>query len=118
MYAIVEIAGKQFKVEQDARLYVPRQDAEVDSAVRFDRVLLVSGDGNISVGAPTVEGASVSATILQHLKGDKVLVFKKKRRKRYRVKRGHRQQYTQIRIDALNVGDEVTEEVAEPEAAE
>lgn len=102
MYAIVDISGKQFKVQQDAKLYVPRQQAEVGDTLTFDRVLLVSGD-EIQVGAPTVGGASVSATVLGHVKGDKIIVFKKKRRKGYRVKNGHRQPYTQISIDALNL---------------
>ncbi|MEM6286907.1 MAG: 50S ribosomal protein L21, partial [Bacteroidota bacterium] len=91
MYAIVEIGGKQFKVAKDDRLYVPRLQAEVGDAVTFDRVLLVSGDDGVSVGTPTVEGASVTATVLDHVKGDKIIVFKKKRRKGYRVKNGHRQ---------------------------
>ena len=101
MYAIVDISGKQFKVQQDAKLYVPRQQAEVGDTLTFDRVLLVSGD-EVQVGTPTVSGASVSATVLDHVKGDKIVVFKKKRRKGYRVKNGHRQPYTQISIDALN----------------
>lgn len=104
MYAIVEIAGKQFKVEENAKVYVPRLKADVDSTVTIDRVLLMSGDGNIRIGAPTVADTSLTATVLRHVKGDKVLIFKKKRRKRYRVKRGHRQQYTQIRIDAFPTG--------------
>ncbi len=102
MYAIVDISGKQFKVQPDTKLYVPRQQAEVGDTLTFDRVLLVSGD-DIQVGAPTVGGASVTAKVLGHVKGDKVIVFKKKRRKGYRVKNGHRQPYTQISIDALNV---------------
>ncbi|MEM8600579.1 MAG: 50S ribosomal protein L21 [Bacteroidota bacterium] len=102
MYAIVEIAGKQFKVEEDATLYVPRLNAEIGDEVTFDRVLLTSGDG-VAVGTPTVEGASVTAEVLDHVKGDKIIVFKKKRRKGYRVKNGHRQPYTQIAIKALSV---------------
>lgn len=102
MYAIVEIAGKQFKVEQDAKLYVPRLNAKIGDEVTFDRVLLTSGDG-VAVGTPTVEGASVTAEVLDHVKGDKIIVFKKKRRKGYRVKNGHRQPYTQIAIKALSV---------------
>jgi large subunit ribosomal protein L21 len=102
MYAIVEIAGKQFKVEQDAKMYVPRLQAEVGDEITFDRVLLVSGD-SVSVGTPTVEGASVTAEVLDHVKGDKIIVFKKKRRKGYRVKNGHRQPYTRISIKTLSV---------------
>lgn len=103
MYAIVEIGGKQFKVAKDDRLYVPRLQAEVGDSVTFDRVLLVSGDGGVQVGAPTVEGASVAAEVVDHVKGDKVIVFKKKRRKGYRVKNGHRQPYTQIKVGDLSV---------------
>jgi large subunit ribosomal protein L21 len=103
MYAIVEIAGKQFKVQENSKLYVPKLKADVDGTVTLDRVLLVSGDGDIHIGAPTVTDANITAKVLRHVKGDKVLVFKKKRRKRYRVKRGHRQQYTQIRIDTLSL---------------
>ena len=103
MYAIVEISGKQFKVQQDDTLYVPRQKGEVGDEITFDRVLLTSGDGGVSVGAPTVSGASVTATVLAHVKGDKIIVFKKKRRKGYKVKNGHRQPYTQIQIGGLSV---------------
>ncbi|OZC03140.1 50S ribosomal protein L21 [Rubricoccus marinus] len=102
MYAIVEIAGKQFRVEEDAKLYVPRLKGDVDSEVTFDRVLLTSGDAGVTVGAPTVDGASVTAKILAHVKGDKIIVFKKKRRKGYKVKNGHRQPYTQIQIGSLS----------------
>jgi len=101
MYAIVEIAGQQFKVEKDKKVYVHRlpQDEGVD--VEFERVLLVDNEGVISVGAPVVEGAKVTATVLKHLKGDKVIVFKKKRRKGYRKKNGHRQYFTQIQINEV-----------------
>ncbi len=104
MYAIAEIAGKQFKLQENQKVYIPLMKAEVDDTVTFDRVLLVSGDDAIQVGMPTVEGASVTARVLGHVKGDKVLVFKKKRRKRYKVKNGHRQRYTQIQVSALNIG--------------
>ncbi|WP_412067134.1 50S ribosomal protein L21 [Rubrivirga sp. IMCC43871] len=103
MYAIVEIAGKQFKVSEGLRLYVPRLKGEVGDSLTFDRVLLVSGDDGVSIGAPTVDGASVPAEVLAHVKGDKIIVFKKKRRKGYKVKNGHRQPYTQIKIGALSV---------------
>jgi len=102
MFAIVEIGGKQYKVRKDDRVFVPRQSAEPESKVTFDRVLLVSNDSSVRVGTPVVDGASVEATVLAHVKADKVLVFRKKRRKRFRVKRGHRQPYTQIRIVAVN----------------
>ena len=103
MYAIVEIAGKQFKAAEGDRLYVPRQKAEVGDTLTFDRVLLVSGADGVQVGAPTVGGATVTAEVLDHVKGDKVIVFKKKRRKGYKVKNGHRQPYTQIKIGGLSV---------------
>ena len=103
MYAIVEIGGKQFKVQKDAKVYVPRMKAEVGDSVTLDSVLLVSGDDGVTVGAPTVSGASVTAEVLDHVLADKVIVFKKKRRKGYRVKNGHRQPYTQISITDLSV---------------
>ncbi len=98
MYAIVEIGGKQFKAASNTKLYVPRMQAEVGATVTLDRVLLLSGDDGVSIGAPTVAGASIAAEVLAHVKGDKVIVFKKKRRQGYRVKNGHRQPYTQIKI--------------------
>ncbi|MEM0961167.1 MAG: 50S ribosomal protein L21 [Bacteroidota bacterium] len=103
MYAIVEIGGKQFKAAEGDRLYVPRLKADVGDEITFDRVLLVSGDDGVTVGTPTVGGASVSAEVLDHVKGDKIIVFKKKRRKGYRVKNGHRQPYTQIKIGSLSL---------------
>lgn len=98
MYAIVEIAGKQYKVTENDYLYVARQDAEENEKLSFENVLLVAGGKDIKVGTPLVEGARVEATVIEHVKADKVLVFKKKRRKRYRVTRGHRQPYTRIKI--------------------
>ena len=98
MYAIVDIAGKQFKVQKDQKLYVHRLQEEEGKDVSFDRVLLVDNDGKVKVGTPNVKGASVEAKVLQHLKGDKVIVFKKKRRKGYKVRNGHRQYLTQIQI--------------------
>lgn len=108
MYAIVEIAGKQFRVSERDVLYVPRLQADANQSVKLDRVLLVSNDEDVTVGAPLVSGAEVSATVLSHVKGDKVLVFKKRKRKRFKVKRGHRQQYTQIQIDAVSIGGSKT----------
>ena len=93
MFAIVDIAGKQFKVEKDKFVYAPLMDQEVGSAVDFDKVLLVDNEGKIKVGTPTIKGAKVSGKVLEHVKGDKVIVFKKKRRKGYKVKNGHRQQF-------------------------
>ncbi len=105
MYAVVDVKDKQFKVQEGDTLYVPyHSDADADQELTLDRVLLVSdGEGDVTLGTPTVEDASVTARVQEHVKGDKVIVFKKKRRKRYRVKRGHRQQYTQIEIESLNV---------------
>ncbi len=101
MYAIVDIAGQQFKVQKDQRVYVHRLEGEEGSKVEFGTVLLIDNEGKINVGAPAITGASVKATILKHLKGDKVIVFKKKRRKGYKVKRGHRQFLTQVQIDSI-----------------
>ncbi|MEM1092997.1 MAG: 50S ribosomal protein L21 [Bacteroidota bacterium] len=103
MYAIVEIAGKQYKVQENAKLYVPLLKANEEDTITLDNVLLIGGNGDTHVGAPVVEGASVGATVLGHVKADKIIVFKKKRRKGYKVKNGHRQQYTQIRIDSISV---------------
>ncbi len=101
MYAIVEIAGQQFKVQKDQRVYVHRLEAEEGAKVDFDRVLLTEENGAVKVGAPVIEGVKVKATVLKHLKGDKVIVFKKKRRKGYRVKNGHRQYLTEIKIESI-----------------
>jgi large subunit ribosomal protein L21 len=101
MYAIVEIGGQQLKVEEKAKVYVNLMDAEEGSTVDFDRVLLVDNEGDIKIGKPVVDGAKVSAKVLAHVKGDKVLVFKKKRRKGYQKMNGHRQQYTQIEIETI-----------------
>ncbi len=101
MYAIVEIAGQQFKIEKDQKIYVHRLNAEEGSKVDFDRVLLIDNDGKVNVGKPTVKDAKVSATVLNHLKGDKVLVFKKKRRKGYQKLNGHRQYLTRIEINTI-----------------
>lgn len=101
MYAIVDIAGQQFKVEKDQKLYVHRLEAEAGKKVNFDRVLLIDDNGKVNVGAPAIDGAQVSATVLEHLKGDKVIVFKKKRRKGYQKKNGHRQYLTEIQINDI-----------------
>lgn len=103
MYVIVEIAGKQFKAEKGRKLYVNRLQGDEGSSVSFDKVLLTDNDGQVKVGAPVVEGASVNAKILRHLKDDKVIVFKKKRRKGYKVKNGHRQFLTQILVEDITV---------------
>lgn len=101
MYAIVEIAGQQFKVSKDQKVYVHRLANEEGANVSFDRVLLIDNNGAITVGAPAINGASVEAKVLKHVKGDKVIVFKKKRRKGYKVKNGHRQLFTQIVIENI-----------------
>jgi len=98
MYAIVEIAGQQFKIEKDQRLFVHQLEAKEGSKVNFENVLLLENGGKISVGAPVVAGAKVTAKVERHLKGDKVIVFKKKRRKGYKVKNGHRQCFSEISI--------------------
>jgi large subunit ribosomal protein L21 len=101
MYAIVEIAGQQFKVAKDQKVYVHRLQGEAGSKVTFDNVFLLDDNGTVAIGAPAIEGASVSAQILNHLKGDKVIVFKKKRRKGYIKKNGHRQALTEIQIESI-----------------
>ena len=101
MYAIVEIAGQQFKVEKDQRCYVHQLEGKPGSNVTFENVLLLDDNGKVSVGAPAVKGVQVTAKIEQHLKGDKVIIFKKKRRKGYKVKNGHRQRLTEILIKEI-----------------
>ena len=102
MYAIVDIAGQQFKVEKDQKLFVHRLEVEEGKKVSFDKVLLIDTGNKVSVGDPVVKGASVDAKVISHMKGDKVLVFKKKRRKGYQKLNGHRQYLTQIQIEAIS----------------
>ena len=102
MYAIVEIAGQQFKVEKDQQIFVHRLEAKEGSKVDFDKVLLMDNAGKVNVGAPVITGAKVTAKVLEHLKGDKVIVFKKKRRKGYKVKNGHRQYLTKLEIQKID----------------
>ena len=104
MYAIVDIAGQQFKVEKDQKLYVHRLEAKEGSKVTFDKVLLVDDSGKVKVGAPTVANTVVSAKVVSHLKGDKVLVFKKKRRKGFKKLNGHRQYLTELVIEGIGAG--------------
>ena len=104
MYAIVEISGKQFKVEKKQKLFVNRIDAEEGKKVSFDNVLMFSDGNKLSIGSPVVSGVKVDAKVLKHLKSDKVIVFKKKRRKGYKVKNGHRQLITQIEINDIIPG--------------
>lgn len=101
MYAIVEIAGQQFKVEEGKKIFVHRLKAENGNKVEFDQVLLIEDNGKVTVGEPVIKDAVVEAKVLEHLKGDKVIVFKKKRRKGYRVKNGHRQYFTQVEIVSI-----------------
>ena len=101
MYAIVELAGIQLKVQEKQTLRVPLMETEPGKPVQFEKVLLVSDDQNIKIGQPVVAGAIIEATVLSHGKADKILVFKKKRRKNYKVMRGHRQRYTEIRIEKI-----------------
>jgi len=102
MYAVVEVAGQQVKVQEGDRIRVSRLKAEAGESLTLDRVLLVSKDGETSVGRPQVDGASVEASVLGHGKHDKITVFKMKRRKGYRRKNGHRQPYTELRIDGIS----------------
>ena len=102
MYAIVEIAGQQFKVEKDQKLFVHRLNEKEGSKVLFDNVLLLDDGKEIDIGTPIINSASVEAKVVNHLKGDKVIVFKKKRRKGYKTKNGHRQFLTELLIEKIN----------------
>lgn len=101
MYAIVEIAGQQFKVQKDQKVFVHRLASEAGSKVSFDKVLLIEKDGQVTLGAPAIDGAKITAEVIDHVKGDKVIIFKKKRRKGYAVKNGHRQQFTTLKITGI-----------------
>ncbi len=109
MYAIVEIAGQQFKVAKDQKVFVHRLKEEEGNKVTFNNVLLIGNDASVTVGAPAIKGAAVEAKIVKHLKGDKVIVFKKKRRKGYRVKNGHRQYLTELLIEGIKASGAKTE---------
>ena len=102
MYAIVEMAGQQFKVAKDQKVFVHRLSEDEGKKVTFDKVFLIENEGKVTVGAPVIEGAAVQAKILKHLKGDKVIVFKKKRRKGYKTKNGHRQYLSEIVIESIS----------------
>ncbi len=117
MYAIVEIEGLQYKVEKDQQIYVNRLAGEEGDKMSFDRVMLTDNDGNVTVGAPVIEGVAVNATIVKHVKGDKVLIFKKKRRKGYQKLNGFRHSFTQISIDGIGKGS-APKKKAEPKKAE
>jgi len=101
MYAIVEIAGQQFKVQKDQKIFVHRLNEKEGSKVNFDKVLLIEDKGKVTLGAPAINGAQISATVEEHVKGDKVIVFRKKRRKGYKKKNGHRQAFTSLTINDI-----------------
>jgi len=116
MYAIVEIAGQQFKVAKDQKLFVHRLQDKEGSKVSFDKVYLLDDGKKVTVGAPAISGAVVEAKVVSHLKGDKVIVFKKKRRKGYRVKNGHRQALTELMVEKI-VASGAKPAAAKPKAA-
>ena len=101
MYAIVEIAGKQFKVSQNQQLYTPQLDAEVGKGITFDKVLLVEDNDTVDIGTPTVASAKVVGKVIDQVRGDKIIVFMKKRRKGYQKTQGHRQNYTKVLIENI-----------------
>lgn len=101
MYVIVDIQGQQFKVQQDQKLFVHRINAEEGSEVEFEKVMLIDNEGDVKIGTPVIDGAKVVVEVLAHVKGDKVLVFKKKRRKGYRKLNGHRQQFSQVLVKEI-----------------
>lgn len=103
MYAIVNIAGKQFKISENEKIMVPRLSGEVGDKIELDQVLLVSTDKGVKVGKPLLASAKVKASVVSHERGKKIIVFKKKRRKDYKITRGHRQQFTKIQIEKINV---------------
>jgi len=125
MYAIVEIAGQQFKVEEGKKIFVHRLEVEEGKKIEFDQVLLIEEEGKVTIGEPVIKDAKVQAKILENVRGDKVIVFKKKRKKGYRIKNGHRQNFTQVEIISINgkvtkkavVKKEKTEEAPVAEAA-
>ena len=114
MYAIVEIAGQQFKVQKDDELFVHRLDSEPGKKVEFSEVLLIDNSGKISVGKPFVEGSKITARVLEHVRGDKVIVFHKKRRKGYQTATGHRQDFTKIQIENIALKAASKEKKEEP----
>ncbi len=118
MYAIVEIAGQQFKVAKDQKVFVHRLSEEEGKTVTFDKVLLLDSNGGVIIGAPAIAGAGVTAKILRHLKGDKVIVFKKKRRKGYKKKNGHRQYLSEIQIESIVASGVKSEKKEAPKKVE
>jgi large subunit ribosomal protein L21 len=103
MYAIVEIAGQQFKIEKDKKIFVHRLNKNEGDKVEFEKVLLVDDEGKIKIGTPVLEGAKISAKVIEHVRGEKVKIFKKKRRKGYQKLSGHRQDFTQIEIESITI---------------
>jgi large subunit ribosomal protein L21 len=103
MYAIIETGGKQYKVEKGSELYVEKLDAQTGETVTFDRVLFVNQDGELKVGSPVVEGAQVTAKVEEHGKGEKIRIFKYKPKKNHRKRQGHRQPYTKVIVDEIQV---------------
>jgi large subunit ribosomal protein L21 len=124
MIAVVDIAGKQFKVQEQGKYYVPRLDADPESELTFDKVLLTADNGSTEIGTPYLDGTRVAAKVLEHLKDDKVIIFKKKRRKGYQKKAGHRQLLTRIEVTKISAGKAakskktVTEKTAPPETTD
>ncbi len=103
MYAILDVNNRQYKVKKGQEIFVDLQSAQPGDSLKFENVLLAENDGNIQVGTPTIPNAAVTASVVDHVKGDKVIIFKKKRRKGYKVKRGHRQRFTRIRIEDITI---------------
>ena len=101
MFAIASISGKQVKIEKGMEIFVDRLEAEEGAKIDIDQIQLIDADGKVKIGKPLVKGARAKATVLEHVRGDKVIVFKKKRRKGYRVKNGHRQLFTKIKVDSI-----------------
>jgi large subunit ribosomal protein L21 len=118
MYAIVEIAGQQFKVQKNDEIFVHRMDAEPGTKVEFNEVLLVDNNGKINIGMPTVEDGKVSGKVLEHARGDKVIVFKKKRRKGFQKETGHRQDFSKILIESITLKGVTKEKKTKKETAE
>jgi large subunit ribosomal protein L21 len=117
MYAIVEIAGQQFKVEAGKKIFVHRLDVEEGKKIEFDQVLLIDDEGKIAIGEPVIKDAFVEGKVLDQVRGDKVIVFKKKRKKGYRVRNGHRQNFTQVEIMSINGKSSPKRQTAKKETA-
>jgi large subunit ribosomal protein L21 len=115
MYAIVEIAGQQFKVEEGRKIFVHRLDVENEKEIEFDQVLLIEDEGKIIIGEPTIKDALVEGKIIDHVRGDKVIVFKKKKKKGYRIRNGHRQNFTQVEI--VSIREKAVKKAVKKEAA-